>query len=82
MYYTVISTSGWQGDYWRVEKTFQDKKKAYDYAASIKQHDCTEDRYNVRVMAHRKPLSKLMTYADGGGAEYKFNDGTRAIQDF
>jgi len=75
MFYTVISKSGWDTDYWRVRKTFMDKSKAEAYAKRIKTSDPKQNGYNVNIKAHRKTLSQI---ADDQMDTVTFSDRTRA----
>lgn len=78
MKYTVISKTGWQGDYFRTRKTFESKAEAEEYAATIGTPEATQDGYKVEIKAHRNPLSKLMTRSNRGDT-VKFADGTLAV---
>jgi len=70
MTYTVLSTSGYQGDGWHYEKEFSSKSKAETFAATIRKPEPTSDQYNVKIKVSRKPAR--MT----GLGEYTFPDGT------
>ena len=79
MFYTVISKSGWQGDSWKIQKTFKSRKDAEEFKERIFQRrDPTHDHYHVQVKAHRKALTKLLTAFD----TIRFSDGTEAIPDW
>jgi len=74
MNHTVISKSGWQGDHWRVRKTFSSKAKAQQFAGSIKTSDVKCNGYRVSIKSHRKPIARLI----GSDDMVHFSDGTRA----
>ena len=78
MYYTIISTSGWQCDSWRIEKTLQNKAEADAYAKDIRQRRRPDhERYNVKVMAHHKNIRRLLIGLD----TVRFSDGMQAHYD-
>lgn len=77
MKHTVVSKSGWQGDYWRVRRTLNNKAEAEQFANEIKTADVTRDGYHVQIKAHRKSLTQLMSMAYGDAV--KFSDGTIAV---
>lgn len=79
MFYTVISKSGWSGDFWKVQETFTNKDEAEAYKTKIHQRrDATSEHYNVEIKAHKKHLADLLTYGD----LVRFSDGTSADVDW
>jgi hypothetical protein len=74
MFYTVISKSGWQNDFWKVVRTLESKPEAEALKKEIHQRsDATQDHYDVKIKTHRKPLREL--YTDD---RVRFADGTEA----
>lgn len=52
--YTVISTSGWQGDGWNWRGEFSTRKEAMEHAKSIQRHDAKFDGYITGVIGGTK----------------------------
>lgn len=73
--YTVIQKSGWQGDNWRVAKTFSNKDDAQQFVNQNTQPNARDDFYRTRIMSHRRPLAKM---ANWDSETVKFSDGTVA----
>ena len=48
--YTVIATSGWQGDHWRYIKQFDKRSDALKYAGEIKSSDARNKTYITAVI--------------------------------
>ena len=59
MNYTVLSSSGWQGDCWHFEKTFATRREAEQFIEANRTADPRNCRYNMRFKRHRKPLQFL-----------------------
>lgn len=80
MFYTVIATSGWQGDTWTVIETFKHRAEAEAKAKAVQRSDARIRGYIVRIMAHRKELYELKTDKAEPTLEYRFSDGTIAFE--
>jgi len=55
MQYTVIATSGWQGDHWRYIKQFGKRRDALEYAGGIKSSDARSQTYITAVIGDVTP---------------------------
>ena len=74
MYYTVIIKSGWIGDGWTLDRTFETRLDARARAAYLKHCDPSHDGYTVTVKGHRAPIGRLHTELN----VVQFADGTVA----
>lgn len=57
-YFTVLTTSGWQGDGWTVRKQFESRREALAFAGEIRRPDARSGAYIVAVVGDYRPCDR------------------------